>query len=428
MHRSILIIARSEFLRRVRGKGFLIGTLVAPIALVAFMGLIGGAAVLAMRGDTTRVAVVDSSGVLLPRLQAETNRTVRFVTAPPGAALRDSVQQGALDGLLLLPAGFPETGRARLIAGGDLGLTARETLEGALASAVRAERLARLGVSDSVRAIVEAGAPLDVSRLTEEGEKTDTIIGDYALGFAMGILIYMMTLLYGSFVMQGVIEEKQTRVAEVMVSAVKPFDLMMGKVLGMGAVSLVQIVLWIVISGIGMSLVGGGAAALFGGGAEMPMTPGDAPAPSIAELMPAVTPGVIIAFLLFFAGGYLLYASLFAAIGSAVEQPQEAQGLTLPVMLPIVGSFICLQFVLQNPTSPGATLLSLVPFFAPVLMPPRMALATIPWWEVALSFAMLVAGFVATIWVAARIYRVGLLSYGKRPSLRDLWRWLRYAG
>jgi ABC-2 type transport system permease protein len=244
----------------------------------------------------------------------------------------------------------------------------------------------------------------------------------------MGILIYMMTLLYGSFVMQGVIEEKQTRVAEVMVSAVKPFDLMMGKVLGMGAVSLVQIVLWIVISGIGMSLVGGGAAALFGGGAEMPMTPGDAPAPSIAELMPAVTPGVIIAFLLFFAGGYLLYASLFAAIGSAVEQPQEAQGLTLPVMLPIVGSFICLQFVLQNPTSPGATLLSLVPFFAPVLMPPRMALATIPWWEVALSFAMLVAGFVATIWVAARIYRVGLLSYGKRPSLRDLWRWLRYAG
>ncbi len=426
MHRSILTIARSEYLRRVRTRGFIIGTLLAPLMLVVFGGIVGGTAALALKGGSTDVVVIDSSGTLLPRLKAEAGPSLHFrAAAQPLSVLRDSVQHSGLDGVLVLPAGFPARGQAQLIAGGGVGLGAREELSSALDAAVRAERLALLGLSDSARATVEAEPLLQVTRLTESGEQADTLIGNYALGFAMGMLIYIMTLLYGSFVMQGVIEEKQTRVAEVMISVVRPFDLMLGKVLGMGAVSLTQIILWVVLAGIGLTAVGSGIAAFSGPPAAMP--DGTA-APTLATVLPSISPWVIVAFLVFFAGGYLLYSSLFAAIGSAVEQPQEAQGLTLPVMLPIIGSFLCLQFVMRDPNTLGATLLSFVPFFAPVLMPPRLALTDVPLWEVAVSLLSLVLGFIATIWIAARIYRVGILSYGKRPTLRDLWRWLRYAG
>ena len=448
MLRNVFLLARSEFLRRIRGKWFWIGTLFAPLALVAGIGAVAAIGVMTVKSSTSTVAVVDEGGALARRLVAASTDNLRFEAARvPERALRDSVTAEVLDAFLVLPpslaggladslAGIaPDAtsgAEALLYTGSGGGLTLRASIERAVSDAVRAERLDRLNVPAEVEAALGADVSVRAVKLTADGEQADSLIGDAAVGYAMGILIYMTMLIYGSVVMQGVLEEKQNRVVEVMVSAVRPFELLMGKVLGIGAMGLVQLVLWTAIAGAALGALGSGAGALMmpDGGAGMPAGAGmpEAPGFPTGALLPNVTAGLVAAFFFYFIGGYLLYASLFAAIGSSVEQAQDAQGLTLPIMLPIILAFASLSFVLDNPTSPTATILSLVPFFSPILMPVRLAVADIPFWEVLLSYACLMAGFVGAVWLSARIYRVGILSYGKKPTLRDLGRWLRYSG
>jgi ABC-2 type transport system permease protein len=228
--------------------------------------------------------------------------------------------------------------------------------------------------------------------------------------------------------MQGVIEEKSNRVVEIIVSSVRPFELLMGKVLGIGAMGLTQMMVW-------AALVMGGLAgaapilALFLDPASLGVS-ADASSQAMAEAaglsIPTIPFDLIIWFILFFLGGFLLYASLFAAVGSAVEQQQDAQNLLLPVMTPLILPILFLTFILESPDATISVVLSLIPFFSPILMMLRAAITTVPAWEMAAAFGLLVVTFLGMIWLAGRIYRVGILSYGKTPSLREIAQWVTY--
>jgi ABC-2 type transport system permease protein len=229
--------------------------------------------------------------------------------------------------------------------------------------------------------------------------------------------------------MQGVIQEKMNRVVEIIISSVRPFQLLMGKVLGIGAMGLVQMSFW-------AGLIAAGT--FFSGTlVSMIVDPVNLNLPETASQeeilaatnfnIPDLGPEVFIWFVLFFLGGYLLYATLFAGVGSAVEQQQDAQSLMLPLMMPIIVSIVFLQAVIEAPNSTLSVALSMFPFTAPIPMVVRVAMIDVPFWQVGLSFALLMASFVGAVWVSSRIYRIGILSYGKKPSLKEMIKWMRYA-
>ena len=431
MNRNVWTVARSEFLRRTRSKGFLILTLVAPLALLAFMGVAGAMGYAAMTsGGAKRVAVVDGTGRLGPRLVAASDADLAFTLLPDEAAAQAAVEREEADGYLLLPAtALDSAGTARYASAESGGILFAERLGGALADAARAERVAAAGIAPGVAAALDRAPRLQTVRITAEGTAADGTAGSYALGFGMGIAIYLVVLIYGQTVMQGVLEEKQSRILEVMASAVRPFDLLMGKVLGIGAVGLLQMAVWVAIAAAGTTVAGAAIGAVVDPAAiDLPAEATDDQMLQALDLaILTFSPALLAAFLVFFLGGYLLYASLFAAIGSAVEQTQEAQSLTVPVMLPIVLSFVGLQFVLNSPSSPASVALSMTPFLSSVMMPARMAVAPVPAWQVLGALVLLAAAFVGAIWLSARVYRIGILSYGKKPTLRDLARWVRTA-
>ena len=431
MTRPVWTVARSEFLRRVRSKWFLIGTLVAPLGLLVFMGIAGAMGYAAMTsGGAKRVAVVDGTGRLGPRLVGASDGDLAFALATDEAAAKAAVAGGTADGYLLLPpTALDAAGEATYVSEESGGMLLTERLTGALRDATRAERVAAAGIAPDVAASLDRAPKLSTVRVTAEGTAADGTAGSYALGFGMGIAIYIVVLIYGQTVMQGVLEEKQSRILEVMASAVRPYDLLMGKVLGIGAVGLVQMAAWVALAAAGTAFAGAAVGAFVEPSAfDLPAGASNEQVLQALDLtVPTFSPGLLAAFLVFFLGGYLLYASLFAAIGSAVEQTQDAQGLTVPVMLPIVLSFVGLQFVLNSPSSPGSAALSMVPFLSSVMMPARMAVAPVPLWQVLGALVLLGLAFVGAIWVSARVYRIGILSYGKKPTLADLARWVRTA-
>jgi ABC-2 type transport system permease protein len=270
---------------------------------------------------------------------------------------------------------------------------------------------------------------VDLVKLTDEGEEEDATLAYTIVGYVMGFFIYMSVFIYGAIVMQGVIEEKTSRVVEVVVSSVRPFQLLMGKVLGIGAMGLVQLITWAALIGVGMTFAGT-IMALFLNPADLGLS-ADASQQAMLEAaditIPSVPPGLFIWFILFFLGGYLLYASLYAAIGSAVEQQQDAQTLQLPIALLVIVPILFIGFIVESPNSTLSVAMSLVPFFSPILMIVRVAVTDVAFWQVGLSYLLLIGTFIGSIWISSRIYRIGILMYGKKPSLKDLAKWVRYA-
>jgi len=263
----------------------------------------------------------------------------------------------------------------------------------------------------------------------------------YIIGYVSGILIYLLTFIYGAAVMRGVMEEKTNRIAEVMVSSVRPFELMWGKITGIGAVGLTQFLLWIVLLG-AIGFIAQGILphdTLQNLPKNTPMSGGTAAAAAAAAKVQSsgfnlstfiinTNMGLIIfCFLFYFIGGYLFYSALFAAVGSAVnEDPQEAQSLMLPITLPVVFSFVIMTVVVQDPGGPLATWASIIPFSSPIVMMARIPAGvpgTVPYWQLGLSMGFLVLGFLGTTWLAGKIYRIGILMYGKKPSWKIMWKW-----
>ena len=422
-----LIILKSEFMRRVRFKGFLITTFLGPVILIALFVVIAFVSARAMDGDARTIAVVDETGVLLQRILASSSADNTFVEAD---SARADVLRGRYDGYLLLPRGLlTDEDRPSYFALEGGGFSLESALENRIERALEEHRMEERNGSPEVLEILNTHVSLQSVKLPAEGEEAGRSYVYGALGGVMGFLIYITMLVYGSVVMYGVIEEKSTRVVEVINSSARPIDLLMGKVLGIGAMGLVQMSLWALLLLAGIT-ISGAIVGMFLDPAALNLSEAATQPELLAAAgitMPSVSIDVFIWFVLYFLGGYLLYASLFAAVGAMVEQQQDTQGLVLPVMLPIILSIVFISPVLESPHSTLAVVLSMIPFTAPVLMVVRLAVTELSLWEVLLSFGLLTGGFLGAIWVSSRIHRAGILMYGKKATFRDLFRWFRYA-
>lgn len=432
----IALVARSEFLRRIRSKWFIATTLLAPVLMLAVV--IVPVVVLSLSGggnETREVAVLDASGQLAAPLADEAPEGVAFSLTEDGPdSLRAQVLRGEIDAALILPAGLLDgEARARYLSASGGGMTLQSELRGAVRSAVRAERARIAGADQAVLEVLDAPTSVDFVTVRDEGDAAGGAEIGFLVANVLGLLVYVAVLLYGAMVMRGVIEEKTNRIVEVVISSVRPFDLLMGKVVGIGAVGLLQLIAWGVLLG-GLAMAAGPIVALIVGpealaqeaagaagapGADMPFDP--------AAISTVLSPGLLVAFVFFFLGGYLLFASLFAAVGSMVDTEADAQSLQVPVIIPIIVPLLFLPYVVDQPDAMISVVLSLFPLSSPILMVVRMAVTSVPFWQVLASLALLGASFVGAVWLAARIYRVGILMTGKKASFRDLRHWIRQA-
>ncbi len=434
MKNKTWIVFKSEYLRRVQSKKFILTTLLVPVGIILFYVGIIAVVVFSFAQDEAaqlNIAIVDETPFVLDTLLTQEHEAFALErSTAPIDTLREAVAEGTYDGYVVLPATLISgTADLTLYTSDVVGSSVRGDLRGAIRSVIEAERMREMNISPEVMDALETDIALRSVKLSESGEEVGSTETYTIIGMVVGVLIFFSIFLYGSVVMQGVMEEKTTRVVEVVVSSVKPFQLMLGKLLGIAGMGLTQLGIWFGVV-FGLQFVGGIVLGQFFGG------PSEADQAQLDQAMrelpfdfalPAIGPEVFIWFVFFFLFGYLLYASLFAAIGSAVEQQQDAQSFMLPIMVPIFIAYGMLFPVAENPNTALAIGASLVPFFSPILMTVRVAISDVPFWQVGLSALLLVATFLGTTWVGSRIYRVGILMHGKKPSFGELLKWMRYS-
>lgn len=420
MHKIWLIIKR-EYLTKVRKKTFILSTVLFPLL---YLGLIFGSGyITAKSGRKLNVALVDSTGYFTAEKVDKENladgSSILTLTKLPVAALNDSMEKKVYDGLIIIPANTTwEEGRRGI----DIITPRTFSLEGIMPVQTKVNRIwstvknEKLGIDEQKKTILEQSI-ITLSPRKLSGEKANTEIATI-IGTFSAILIYIILMLYGSQVMMGVMEEKTNRIAEVIVSSVKPFQLMMGKILGIGLVCLTQILLWITFIFIIYNVTAAtGKADMMSG--------------MVAGIQSVFTstnmPLILSCFIFYLLGGFFFYSSLFAAVGSAVnEDMREAQSLSFPLMMPIIFSVAVMSAVLKDPTGPLAFWGSIIPFTSPIVMMVRLPFGvpgTVPVWQLALSMSLLIGGFIFTSWFAGKIYRTGILMYGKKPSWKELIKW-----
>jgi len=442
---KMFIVAKREFLERVRSRWFIIGTLAVP-ALVA---AIGGASVMMARTGASsgvrHIAIVDATGAGLgARIasalmadsalgsSADTVRpSVRVVSAAAlpaaeAAAMAEVRQPKHLTGYLVLDDSTLKGVSVRYAGRNASSISDISKLESVLREEVLMMRLEREGVrQDIVGDLARNRLRFDPERVTDSGKGGSGLAG-VAVGFFIGIVLFMSILIHGQNVMRGVLEEKMTRVAEVVVSSVKPESLLGGKILGVGAVGLTQQIAWVGIS-VYMAIFiipiltkgSGGVTAAAGAAAGAPNP--------ISDALASLTPMLLVVAIAYFLIGFAFYATLYAAAGSMVNSEQEAQQAAVPVMLLAMSTWLLVNPVLAAPNGRLAVVLSWLPWSSPIIMPMRMGLTSVSPVSVAGSLLVALVGSVFAVWLSARIYRVGMLMYGKKPSLAEVVKWVRYA-
>ena len=430
---KIGLILKREYITRVRNKTFLLSTFLLPIAMILF--IFGSAYFAATSKDKLKkIAVINYPSYLKENLQSDSSRLqFNFTTAV------DSINFKSKGYDAVLNLNNDSIGRKFTIhSNKQLGMDTKETLEERLDKAYEKDQLQQKGIRKEILDSINKkskGLFTVENRVANESGKSQEVNAaiNYGVGFGSGILIYITMFIFGAMVMRGVMEEKTNRIAEVMVSSVKPFELMMGKILGIALVGLTQFALWIILV-MALTTVAGlflptemiqqaGAAnqAMPGGGGNTAM------AMKMMELQKNISNVnwllVLSCFAFYFLGGYLFYASLFAAIGSVInEDPQEAQSLMLPITMPIIFAFIIMSSNLNTPDSPIMVWASMIPFTSPIVMMGRIP-SGVPWYQLLTSMALLVAGFIFTTWLAGKIYRTGILMYGKKASWKEMFKW-----
>ena len=433
--KTAIIIGR-EFGEKVRSKSFLVSTIVVPLLIAAVCGVaayISSASI----GKAKRIMVSDASGVVAPAL--ENSRSVEF--EPVGMSLDEfRAEQPDVFGLLVVESDIvDDPTRLKLYTYKSATMELENAITRQVSDIVERERLRRCPIDDLQQIMDEIRAEAEVEsyELSAEGGEARSSSGlSQLLAMFVGLLMVMFVSMYGNMVMQGVVEEKSSKVLEVMVSSVKPFELMMGKILGVASVAVTQFAIWaVLIAAAGAAVMHGfaagapaetlGTAAGLDPGMALPAGGGELGALAAAKIAdPLYAAGIVLCFIVFFLGGYLLYAAIFAAIGSAVDNVQDTQQLQTPVTVFLMASYVVLFSVMKDPYSPLALWGSMIPFSSPVIMLARIPYG-VPLWQVVLSAALLYASFVAMVWFAGRVYRVGIFMYGKKPSFGELVRWTR---
>lgn len=444
---KILLIIRREYLSRVKKKSFIIMTFLTPLLIAGIYGLIGYFTYKGIKDTHDKIAVVNNNKVLVEKLVSDKNIEYEYVTQSL-EEMKKSLKTSGYDYVLYLPnftLQAPDS--IQLYGTKQAGLSLNNRISGNIEELIRNQKLKESGIAQSDLDQLKTSVDISTKKIAETGQEQDSSAGaSTIIAFIAGILMFMFIMLYGVQVMRGVIEEKTSRIIEVMISSVKPFQLMMGKIIGIAMVGLTQFILWIVltltISTVAVNFfvnkedlkkseavlkVGQGTAQLSQGTPAAAMQQG--PMADIQKNLAGLDFGKILTvFIFFFLGGYLFYSALYAAIGSAVDSETETQQFMMPVMMPLLlGYALSLSVVTNDPYGPIAFWLSMIPFTSPIAMVVRLPYG-VPNWELALSMIILVIGFIVTVWVAGRIYRVGILMYGKKTTFKEMFKWFRYKG
>ena len=446
--RKFLAIVKREYVQRVRAKMFIVSTVLLPIVMSLF-GIVPAIILNIDAGGPLRVAVIDQTGKMYEPLQAafqeeesEEEAAQQAATPEPQMAnparrnlprmasrrfeltevktegrsaedvrmeLDHKLRTKQLDGYLYLPEDFVTTGRAEFFNNNPGDMLSRGILHSSLQRAVRDQRLTEAKVDQQTRKELFKGIELEAVKIGAAGQERDSG-GSFVLVFGVGFIMYLAILMYGQVILGAVIEEKETRIAEILFSSVKPFTLMMGKLVGVSLVALTQLCIW----GVAFATF-----ALYG--VSLLMSRG------VPASIPNIPFSHYIYFGLFFLLGYFIYATIYALVGSMVTTAQEGGQLAMPIILILVVSFYLFLPVSRSPDSAFSFWVSMLPFSAPVAMLVRIVTQTPPFWQIALSLLIGFSTVLLIMWFASRVYRVGMLMYGKRASLPEAWRWVRQA-
>ena len=449
--RKFLAVVKHEYKKIVYKWTFLLGTLLFPIIGACFAVI--PAIIFSMKGEATRIVIVDPTNKIEPRLRANlSTENIRakgeqaaketqidltasqndmikqtakrsaegfiFVDYAPGTKTPDKIKTeltakaiaGEIDAYLLMPANYDkEDVKFEFLSRKAGDFVAGDLVEDALNDAVRSQRLADANIDEKTVKVLSKRVDLDSKAIDEKGQEKNS---DMLLtaSFIIGLMIYITLAIYGQVIMGAVVEEKETRIAEILFSSARPFELMLGKLVGVGLAGLTQMSIWIA------SVAGIVAFAAV----QTDLSP-------MLKGMPQITPVMIGYFLAFFLLGYFIYASFYALIGSMVTTVQEGGQFSLPVTMVLLASFYFCFAVIRDPNSTVSFWVSVSPFLAPITMPVRILAETPPFWQIALSIGTNLVAIVFLVWLAARVYRVGMLMYGKRATIPEVWKWIRQA-
>lgn len=433
---NIYLITKREFLTQVKKKSFILLTLLAPLMIIGFGAVIG----LMFKANESHnvIEVVDNSGLFKGQLKSNDKLEYIFVpSADEKSKLKNLKGNESLDGILILPQiasqNFDDLEKnTRLVVNTKIGLDTKQRIISDISNVIKKEKIKQLGIAESQLDNLDKNFELKTINVSEDNKEDSDLAFGVKTGLSLGLMYvtFMFIIIYGVRVMRSVLEEKNNRVVEIIISSVKPFELMMGKILGVTMVALTQFIIWITMSVIGALVLNTGFSSIQknipGGNAEV------SDKLDIAQIATQVShslldlnfPLIIFVFIVFFLLGYIFYSSIYAAIGSAVDNETETQQFTLFAILPLTlgmyGSFS----LMNNPDGPLGFWLSIIPFTSPVAMIARIPYG-VPAWEIALSIFLLLATTIFMIFLAGKIYRVGILMYGNKATLKELWKWIR---
>ncbi len=445
---KFLAVVKREYVQRVRSKMFVIVTILGPVMMALFT-VVPGLIFALKTGEATRIAVVDQSGKIYERVRESLESGRRDEPKPDSASpvegmnentgermkragkamtgsyavqpvvtggrklddikkeLEARIEQNQIDGYIIIPEDINAGGRFEYYARNVSDVITRGQIKDRLNDAVRDQRLAEANISKERMLEINKEIDFNTRKAGAEAGEDDSG-GGFWLVFVIGFLIYIMIIMYGQVILAAVIEEKETRIAEVLFSSVSSFTLMMGKLIGVSLVALTQYAIW----GLAVLLF-----ALYGVGALA--------ASGIPITFPSIAPSVILYLFIFFLLGYFVYATLYALVGSMVTTTQEGGQIALPVMFLLIIGFYLAFPVIRSPNSTFSVWISMFPFFSPIIMPVRIITQTPPFWQIALSMLIGAGTIIGLVWLAARIYRIGMLMYGKRATIPEVMRWIR---
>ena len=417
--KNIILIAKREFFTQVKKKSFIILTLLTPLLIIVF----GGVVSLMFQANETQmqISVIDKSGLFKDKLKSDQNIRYIFSSEETEKSLIKALETTEeMNSVMIIPKKeiHELENSIEILTNKNLSNEARRNIAGNISEIIKAEKINALGISTAQIEDLNKGVNLHVVNILEKEKKQDSFLVGVKSGLSMFLMycVFTFIMMYGIRVMRSVLEEKNNRVVEILISSVKPFELMMGKILGVTGVALVQFGVWVVMIFASVMTLGSSNVGMVSGVAEVQM---------VLSALSQINYGLILfVFVIYFLLGYLFYSAMYAAIGSAVDNETETQQFTLFAILPMMLGFYGSITIMNNPDGPMSFWLSMIPFTSPIAMLARIPF-DVPVWELVLSIVILLVSTLGMVFIASKIYRVGILMYGNKVTLKELWKWMK---
>ena len=417
--KNIILIAKREFFTQVKKKSFVILTLLTPLLIIVF----GGVVSLMFQANETQmqISVIDKSGLFKDRLKSDQNIRYVFSSEETEKSLIKTLETTEeMNGVMIIPKKeiHELENSIEILTNKNLSNEARKNIAGNISEIIKAEKINALGINTAQIEDLNKGVNLHVVNILEKEKKQDSFLVGVKSGLSIFLMycVFTFIMMYGIRVMRSVLEEKNNRVVEILISSVKPFELMMGKILGVTGVALVQFGVWVVMIFASVMTLGSSNVGMVSGVAEVQM---------VLSALSQINYGLILfVFVIYFLLGYLFYSAMYAAIGSAVDNETETQQFTLFAILPMMLGFYGSITIMNNPDGPMSFWLSMIPFTSPIAMLARIPF-DVPVWELVLSIVILLVSTLGMVFIASKIYRVGILMYGNKVTLKELWKWMK---